>query len=243
MITGDGAYVGGLRVLLLDEHALRRAVLQRLLTALGEEERISVDVQATGSAKDASGRDVQVALIGSSTPENAPALLAACREALPDTPIVVLSDRETAAESILALEGGARGLISTCIEPALMLHALRFIAAGGHYFPPRALLDDFAEEQASPAPPIPANDTNAGPLTPRQFEVLRLLQEGFSNKRIARTLGLRESTIKVHVRHIMRKLGVENRTQAALSSMRVLANDLTDFTIPFDEPGEPRLAS
>jgi DNA-binding NarL/FixJ family response regulator len=55
--------------------------------------------------------------------------------------------------------------------------------------------------------------------------VLRLLQEGQSNKRIARTLGLRESTIKVHVRQIMRKLGVANRTQAALTTLRVAAND------------------
>jgi DNA-binding NarL/FixJ family response regulator len=65
----------------------------------------------------------------------------------------------------------------------------------------------------------------AGGLTSRQYEVLRLLQEGQSNKRIARTLGLRESTIKVHVRQIMRKLGVANRTQAALTAIRVPAND------------------
>lgn len=237
----DGRQRAELRVLLLDEHALRRVALQRLLTALGQEEGIPVEVHATGSARDAAAAcGAQVALVGSASPEATPALLAAFREALPDTPVAVLSDRETAAEAILALEGGARGVISTRIEPPLMLHALRFIAAGGHYFPPCALLGDWTEE---PAPPVPANDGAAGALTHRQIEVLRLLQEGQSNKRIARCLGLRESTIKVHVRHIMRKLGVENRTQAALSSVRVPANDLDGFALPGEETEGPRLAS
>ncbi len=218
----------GLRVLLLDEHALRRAALQRLLTALGEEEGIRVELTVGGTSEDAR-RDDEVAKIGSTAPESTPVLLAACREAMPDTPIAVLSERETAAEAILALERGAQGVISTRIEPALMLHALRFIAAGGHYFPPRALLGDGAEELA--APPVPANDVSPGALTNRQIEVLRLLQEGQSNKRIARTLGLRESTIKVHVRHIMRKLGVENRTQAALTSVREPEHGMNGFGV------------
>lgn len=235
----DGRQRAGLRVLLLDEHALRRAALQRLLTALGQEEGIPVEVHAVGSARDAAACGAQVALVGSASPEATPALLAAFRDMLPDTPVAVLSDRETAAEAILVLEGGARGVISTRIEPTLMLHALRFIAAGGHYFPPRILLGDWSEE---PAPPMPANEAS-GALTHRQIEVLRLLQEGQSNKRIARCLGLRESTIKVHVRHIMRKLGVENRTQAALSSVRVPANDVDGFALPGEEAQGARLAS
>jgi DNA-binding NarL/FixJ family response regulator len=170
-----------------------------------------------------------VALIGAGSVPEAVTLLAGLRVSAPTIPAAVLSDHESPAEVVMALEAGAQGVISTRIDPVLMLHALRFIAAGGHFFPPKALLG----EAPSPEPVSEHGFTSlcglapptAGGLTSRQYEVLRLLQEGQSNKRIARTLGLRESTIKVHVRQIMRKLGVANRTQAALTAIRVAAND------------------
>ena len=64
-------------------------------------------------------------------------------------------------------------------------------------------------------------------MTPRQAEVLRLVARGFSNKAISRELAMQESTVKAHVNHIMRKLKVRNRTQAALmASQSVLAAEL-----------------
>lgn len=221
-------------ILLMDEHALRRAALRRFLEALGEEEGFAIHVAAAGSVEEAAhaAPAPQVALIGCGAVTEAMGLLAELGTCLAHLPVAVLADRETQAEVVAALAGGARGVISTRIDPVLMLHALRFIKAGGHFFPPQALLgeDAAAEPAAAAAAPLalPAGlpAPGGGGLTSRQFEVLRLLQEGQSNKRIARSLGLRESTIKVHVRQIMRKLGVANRTQAALSAMRrTAAND------------------
>lgn len=173
-----------LRVLLLDEHGLRRAALQRLLTALGEAEGIKLEVLPAGTPGEGASYGAQVALIGSAEPESMVTLLADVREALPDTPIAVLSEQETAAEAVQALEGGARCVISTRIEPALMLHALRLLAAGGHYIPLRAL-GDWAEESVPQHVPASAIDASSGLLTYRRKEVLRLLQEGQSNERIA----------------------------------------------------------
>ncbi|WP_372624816.1 LuxR C-terminal-related transcriptional regulator [Falsiroseomonas sp.] len=219
------------RILLMDEHALRRAALHQFLGSLGAEAGFALDVAQAASVEDAARivGGAHVVLIGSGSIPEAMTLLAGFRESAPTIPTAVLSDHESAAEVVMALEGGARGVISTRIDPVLMLHALRFIAAGGHFFPPKALLGE-----ASAPEPVPERgftsvcalpQAGGGGLTSRQYEVLRLLQEGQSNKRIARTLGLRESTIKVHVRQIMRKLGVANRTQAALTAIRVPAND------------------
>lgn len=221
------------RILLMDEHALRRAALHQFLQSLGEAEGFALDVAQAASVAD-SERIVETAhvvLIGSGSVPEAVALLAGFRDFAPTVPAAVLSDHESPAEVVMALEAGAQGVISTRIDPVLMLHALRLIAVGGHFFPPKALLGEVAGTEAAPGRgftsvcALSPGGSGAGGLTSRQYEVLRLLQEGQSNKRIARTLGLRESTIKVHVRQIMRKLGVANRTQAALTAIRVPAND------------------
>ena len=66
----------------------------------------------------------------------------------------------------------------------------------------------------------PAGEAPADPLTPRESEVLALIAGGLSNKRIARELGIAEKTVKTHVGHVLAKLGVSDRTQAALHAVR-----------------------
>ncbi|RYJ00851.1 MAG: response regulator transcription factor, partial [Acetobacteraceae bacterium] len=135
-------------------------------------------------------------------------------------PVAVLADDDDATDVIAAVRAGASGYISQRIEPDVMFRALKFIASGGVFFPPKALLsnaDANADVRVSPLPridPAAAHLTNA--LTCRQSDVLQLLLRGQTNKCIARELRMRESTVKVHVRQIMRKLGASNRTQAAL---------------------------
>jgi len=145
-------------------------------------------------------------------------------EVLPEVPRVVVSDRDAAEDAVAAFTAGARGYVPTSIDPSLAILAFEFILAGGSFFPPTALLGSSANagtEQQEPGQlgsrqdTAPSTDTR---LTPRQEEVHHLLGEGKSNKVIARELGTSESTVKVHVRQIMRKLGVSNRTQAALST-------------------------
>jgi two-component system nitrate/nitrite response regulator NarL len=223
-----------LRILMVDEHALHRAALPRFLEAQGEKEGIPIEVAqvATGPDEIRPEDRLDVALLGMASAAETMAALDKLRLRLPDIPVAVLSDRADTTEVVMALEAGARGFISTRTDPVLMLHALRFIAVGGHFFPPEALLGGsegsaIRAGQDPVAAALVARDASpaSGGLTSRQCEVLRLLQEGQSNKLIARTLGLRESTIKVHVRQIMRRLGVSNRTQAALTSIRLPVED------------------
>jgi DNA-binding NarL/FixJ family response regulator len=98
--------------------------------------------------------------------------------------------------------------------------------AGGTYLPAAAAMTLRRSRTAAPA----LTGTAAGePLTSRQMRVLKLLAQGLSNKQIARELEISEITVKAHVSLIFRKLGVSNRTQAAIEARKLLAeNDPRD---------------
>jgi len=130
------------------------------------------------------------------------------RERLPAALIVVASGQDDPATIRAALGTGVNGFIPKSDPPALLLHALHMVSTGGTYIPARTLLD-FADGQ----PPL---RPSASGLTPRQLDVLRLLQKGEPNKTIARQLGLTEGTVKIHIAAILRALQVRNRTEAVV---------------------------
>lgn len=145
-------------------------------------------------------------------------------EELANVPIIVLSDAMTALDPQTvraALKCGVRGFISTrTFEMKTVSAAIRFVTAGGVFAPVDLLL---ADETKS----FPARDETVAPaglLTPRQMTVLSLLQQGKANKIIAYELGMSESTVKVHIRNIMRKMGATNRTQA-IYKLQQLSHD------------------
>ncbi len=145
------------------------------------------------------------------------------RQSFPEVPLVIISEDDGALEVIDALKAGVRGFISARTPPAIVFQTLHFILAGGVYFPPSALLQAQALNTGSDwrrgtAANGPTQRAQCSSLTERQAAVWRLLQRGHSNKLIARELAMCESTVKVHMRQIMRKLGATNRTQAALCS-------------------------
>jgi len=132
-------------------------------------------------------------------------------------PVAMVSDHEDRGEVMAAFRAGVRGFVPSTLEPELALQALTFVLGGGTFFPPQ-VLDRPSRDVSQGARQGGAVHT----LTPRQLDVLALLREGKSNKLIARELAMCESTVKVHVRQIMRKLGAANRTQAALNGIGAL---------------------
>jgi two-component system nitrate/nitrite response regulator NarL len=152
-----------------------------------------------------------------------------------DSPVVLLSDHNDANEIVGMLKQGLRGFIPISMELPLALDALRFVAAGGTFVPAELMLS-FAE--VPPDPDAGERDRTDGdgtrskgeaapeskllsPLTPRERSVLQCLGEGHSNKQIARQLDIAEATVKVHVRHLISKLGMANRTQVALLAAKL----------------------
>lgn len=156
------------------------------------------------------------------------------QEALPEVPQIVVSDREDISAVIEAIKRGVRGYIPTSLDSHVVVEALRFVQAGGTFVPASALVDAATRPAASAERPKGVGCHMLG-LTRREFQVLGHLRQGKPNKIIAHELAMQESTVKVHVRRIMKKLNATNRTQAAfLAQQLVDAADETDDQ--FDYP-------
>jgi len=135
--------------------------------------------------------------------------------------LVVISEVEEAGAILKSLALGVHGYVTTRTPLSVALQAIRLVAAGGTFIPtaPLAELTHWpaagGDLPAAALGPAHADPETVGQLTPRQHAVLKCLREGKSNKIIAYELGMCESTVKVHVRNVLRKLGASNRTQAA----------------------------
>jgi DNA-binding NarL/FixJ family response regulator len=141
------------------------------------------------------------------------------RGGFPDIPLIVLSDAEDAHQRKTirtTLSSGAQGFIPTRTTGIpVAIAAIRLIKAGGTFAPLDLLLRNRPDQPALPSEPtVPTR------LTSRQTLVLAHLQEGKANKMIARELGMSESTVKVHVRDIMRRMGAANRTEVAYKAQK-----------------------
>jgi two-component system nitrate/nitrite response regulator NarL len=198
-----------IRVLLVGEDPLARGGLAYLLAGEAALEVVA-QTDPSGAAAAVERDDPQVAVwdLG------ADAL--GCLERLGDLgeagppALALLQDEEAAAD---ALAAGARGLLFRDVESGRLALALRALARGLLVFD-EALLPRLSQ-------PRPAPQTQPEPLTPRELEVLQLLAQGLSNRRIAERLGISEHTAKFHVNAIVTKLGAQTRTDAAIRAARL----------------------
>jgi DNA-binding NarL/FixJ family response regulator len=140
----------------------------------------------------------------------------------PDTAIIVVTALRDPACASWALEAGARAYILKTFTSGIILGAIRLVLAGGVYVPPE-LFDANLNDASGLILSDPSSSTEeSGPsLTRRQRDVLTLLSQGYSNKKIARELNITEGTIKIHVAAIFKALNVTNRTQAVIAANRL----------------------
>jgi DNA-binding NarL/FixJ family response regulator len=226
-------------VIIIDQNKLRRASVINFLQAWAQ----AIESSLIGLCLSASAQDLELIskcrlavlnLGGCSVNDpDARHLLETLRTTLPQVPVVLFSDVDDPVEVVAAFQAGIKGFVPASTEPELVLHALTFIMGGGSFFPPSVLLglkqrshagiwddaavaDEAVLNDGRSSASTNLHEGRLGQLTVRQLDVLALLRQGKSNKMIARDLGMREATVKVHVRQILRKLGATNRTQAAL---------------------------
>jgi len=215
MAEGGPCTIPRVKCLLVDDHALVRDALA-LLIALHHPQ---VDLRQAGRLRDAlallgNEPNVDLVLLDLALPDSAGiATLSALREAAPDTRIVVLSADERAETVLAAIDAGAAGFIPKSTESGVLRQALATVLAGGVYLPSTEGLAT-SDEGAG------AGAADLG-LTPRQIDVLRMLVDGGSNKRIARALDLAPSTVKTHLEAIFERLQVNSRTQAVVAAARL----------------------
>ena len=125
--------------------------------------------------------------------------------------LVILSEREEASQATVALEQGASGFIPMTMSLKIVSEAIRLVQAGGMYVPASTLM---AANRLHETGGVAVHSGLAG-LTTRQLAVLEAVRRGKANKIIAYELNMCESTVKVHLRNIMKKLRARNRTEAA----------------------------
>ena len=216
-------------IVIIDSKKLRQAGIVHLLDAWAGAMGLNVSaVELPIERLETASCAMVILSVGSASVEDLQqqGLIKCTRKLMPQTPLVILSDREEPNEVCAAFEAGAAGFMPTSIDPSVALQALSFIKCGGSFFPPSALHREkpLVATHVDVEGPDRADIRSLKPpsrLSPKQEEVLRLLRQGQSNKVIASQLGLSEATVKVHLRCIMRKLGVVNRTQVAIASMNL----------------------
>jgi DNA-binding NarL/FixJ family response regulator len=230
METADAAE-GEPVVAVVDPLVLRRSALMSFLHEWSVVQRVRLVAIAPEALPEVADLKCTIPLVllslgGLPAGEAMPKLwLEQTRRVLQGTPIAVVSDREVPEDAVAAFEAGAMGFVPTSTEPQLAIQAFTFIMRGGSYFPPGALLARSPRGNHRPSAGASGPQSKdavprlrASALTNKQEAILLHLKDGHSNKAIARLLGLQEATVAGHMRHIMRKLGASNRTQAAVAA-------------------------
>mgnify|MGYP003402475076 CR=1 FL=1 len=153
------------------------------------------------------------------------------REVSPSSRVLMLTVSEDAQDLSMALRNGAQGYLLKTIDGDLLAQAIRRAAAGEPVVSPELMGKLVAAFQSQGVPEVDALESpvpgkvhpeapdpveQRTPLSPREADVLRETARGSSNKEIARALDIAETTVKIHVQHILRKLGLSSRVQAAV---------------------------
>jgi len=123
--------------------------------------------------------------------------------------VVIWGMSITEAEALRFLQAGAKGIIRKSADESTILSCLRAVAQGRSW-----MQDSVFRESSSPESPV-RND-----LTPREHQVMELVEQGFKNREIAQELGIRPGTVKIHLKHIFEKTGVRGRHGLALNGLR-----------------------
>jgi len=215
-----------MRILIVDDHALVRRGMTYVVKE-GFPDADVVEAEGANAALDVMrSKAADLALVDVRMPDlDGLELLRAMKLEWPDVPVIMLSTYENAPYVKRALADGAAGYLLKDATPEDLGQAINVaISGGGNVLSPRVIQNLFEDVESSSG-----NNGNGHPksrrteynLTQREHDILALLSEGRSNRSIAQNLYLSEKTVKAHLAAIFRKLGVTNRTQAAMMAVQL----------------------
>jgi DNA-binding NarL/FixJ family response regulator len=206
------------KVIIVESRIFLRECIQRSI-----ESALSIPVETLTSFSElddqrtiGSARLVIISLDETGGQENAKALSIISDLAL-SLPTIILSSKYNFEVMRAVMGCGAKGYIPMTMGFEIAVEAVRFVLAGGTYVPAECLLS------AIPSAGTPSRPVASGAITSRELAVVRAIHQGKPNKIIAYELNMCESTVKVHVRHIMKKLRAKNRTDVAIKATALLA--------------------
>jgi DNA-binding NarL/FixJ family response regulator len=206
------------RLLVIDSRPFFRECIRRSI-----ESALSIPVLALASVSELANRPIgpesirliMILLADGTNDETAYALSVLSEFAL-SVPTVILSQKYDVTMMRAVMAHGAKAYIPMTVEFEIAIEAVRFVLAGGTYVPPECLL-------AVAAGLSTQSNGDRGAITGREFAVVKAIQQGKSNKVIAYEQNMCESTVKVHVRRIMKKMKAKNRTDLAIRSSQLLS--------------------
>jgi len=197
-----------IRLLLVDDHLVVRVGLRSLLETQADICVVAEAASGNSALEAFAKHSPDVTLMDLRMPGLSGAeTTALIRQKFPDARVLVLTTYDNDEDIYRALEAGAAGYLLKNIDSASLFGAVRAIHAGTYRLP-APLATRLAQRKAAPE------------LTPRELEVLLHIVQGQSNKEIGAALGLSENTVKNHVKMILEKLGVADRTQAATTALQ-----------------------
>jgi DNA-binding NarL/FixJ family response regulator len=212
-----------MKILIVDDHALVRRGLNYVVKEGFPDAEV---VEAEGSAAALDGMregGVDLALVDVRMPDrDGLELLRAIKADWADVPVIMLSTYENAPYVKRALADGASGYLLKDATPEDLAQAIKVAMSGsGNVLSPRVIQNLFEDQESGSSSNGSGGRRNEYSLTQREHDILALLAEGRSNREIAQALFLSEKTVKAHLAAIFRKLGVTNRTQAAMMAVQM----------------------
>jgi DNA-binding NarL/FixJ family response regulator len=212
-----------MRILIVDDHALVRRGMAYVVKE-GFPDADVVEADGSASALDAT-HDVSfdLALVDVRMPDlDGLELLRALKAESPEMPVIMISTYDNAPYVKRALADGAAGYLLKDATPEDLAQAINVAMSGsGNVLSPRVIQNLFEEHEAAGRDNGSSGRRGEYSLTQREHDILALLAEGRSNREIAQRLYLSEKTVKAHLAAIFRKLGVTNRTQAAMMAVQM----------------------
>lgn len=208
-----------IRILLIDDHTLFRSGVRALLQKQGDFEIVDEAADGVEGIKRAKQHRPDVILLDLNMPGlSGLEALQLLVEDLPDSAVIVLTVSEEGEELAAALRSGARGYLLKNIETEALTTAIRRAAAGEPVISEAMTAKLVQQFQAPPGPAAASLQRSeaTAPLTARERDIVHGLVRGDSNKVIARDLGVAESTVKIHVQNILKKLNLASRVQVAV---------------------------
>jgi DNA-binding NarL/FixJ family response regulator len=211
-----------MRILIVDDHALVRRGMNYVVKE-GFPDADVVEAESSAAALEVlhAGPAADLALVDVRMPDlDGLELLRAIKAEWAEMPVIMISTYENAPYVKRALADGAAGYLLKDATPEDLSQAINVALSGsGNVLSPRVIQNLFEDQESA----IGSNGhrRNEYSLTQREHDILALLAEGRSNREIAQRLYLSEKTVKAHLAAIFRKLGVTNRTQAAMMAVQM----------------------
>lgn len=202
-------------VLLVDDHTLFRSGIKALLQRHTEFAVVGEAGDTLSGVECARQLAPDVVLLDVHLPGvSGRAAVRSFLDVAPATHVVMLTVSEDAADLLACLKGGASGYLLKNVDTGTLLDSLRRAAAGDAVIAAQMTAKLIDALTPAVAPPPVVRDGHG--LSQRELEILSCIVDGASNKEIARALAVAESTVKIHVQHILRKLALNSRVQAAI---------------------------